>query len=350
MHHALEAVVDETGRVTLAGPLPPLAGPRRALVVILDGEPAAPPTGTHTVVSDGRTPTAPRYRIDRPLGAGGMGETFVGTDLATGAAVCIKRLRPGVRDEVLAQEWRSLARVDSRYVVRFLDRYDAGGSLHLVMEFVPGPTLADLLKAGLHAGEVGWLGLALMRGVLALHAADVIHCDLKPQNVLIDQHEGPAPPGEPGWVPKIIDFGLAILDRYDAEGCETRRGGMAGTPAYMAPEQVKARMLSPACHVYAVGVILYEAVTGRRAFTGEPLMIMFEKSQQTDGLRVESLPPGVPAALAGLILRCTHPDPDARPTAREAVELLEGGLGVVPNPVLPRTEQTPAYFRPPSAG
>ncbi len=344
MHHTLEAIVDETGRVTLAEPVPPLTGSRRALLIILDNEPAT----LSTVASGGRGAES-QYRIDRALGSGGMGEAFVGTNLATGGAVCIKRLRPGVRDEVLTQEWRSLSRVDSRYVVRYLDRYVSGDLLHLVMEFVAGPTLADLLKAGLHSGEIGWLGLSLMRGVLALHQADVIHCDLKPQNVLIDQ-KGPAQPGEPGWVPKIIDFGLAILDRHDAEGVQTRQGGVAGTPAYMAPEQVTARMLSPACDVYAVGVILYEALTGSRAFTGEPLSIMFDKARQTDGLRVESLPPGVPAAVAGLVLRCTRPDPEVRPTADEAVEFLEQCLGVAPNPALPRTELTPTSFRPSSAG
>src|SRR5262249_13447216 len=125
-----------------------------------------------------------RYRIDRPLGEGGMGQAFVGTDLQTGRTVCVKRLRPGVRGELIVQEWRSLSRVDSRYVVRFLDHYEHGGSLHLVMEYVDGPPLAERLRAGLSANEVAWLGLGLMRGIQAFHQLSVIHCDLKPQNVL----------------------------------------------------------------------------------------------------------------------------------------------------------------------
>jgi serine/threonine-protein kinase len=204
------------------------------------------------------------------------------------------------------------------------------------MEYVDGPTLVDRLAVGLQSPEIGWLGLALMRGLQAFHQLDVIHCDLKPQNILIQQ-DTLVSPGEPGWTPKIIDFGLAVLDRHDAEGVFTAEGRIAGTPAYMAPEQVGGLLLSPACDVYAVGLIVHEALTGHRAFTGDAHSIMKAKMTQTDGLRVDRLPCDFPPAIAELVERCTHPDPGRRPTAPESVDWLERCLASAPNQSLEQT-------------
>ncbi|MBS0265542.1 MAG: serine/threonine protein kinase [Planctomycetes bacterium] len=322
MNQVIEALIDETGRIFLTEPVQTTVK-RRALVIVLDDETLVGPYQGKTFV-----PNAPpresnsRYRIERPLAAGGMGQAFVGTDDQTGRKVCIKRLRPDTQSEILVQEWRSLSRVDSRYVVRFLDQYEQDGSLHLVMDYVEGPTLADRLEAGLPPTEVGWLALALMRGLQSFHQLDVIHCDLKPQNVLIEQETFDSP-GEPGWVPKIIDFGLAVLDRHDADGQLTAVGRVAGTPVYMAPEQVNGWMLSPACDVYSVGLILYEALTGQRAFTGPAHSIMQAKREQRAGLRVGRLPAGAPFAIDDFVELCSHPDPARRPTSAEAVRWLE---------------------------
>jgi serine/threonine protein kinase len=321
MHQVLEALVDEAGRVYLSEPVR-LTERRRALVIVFDEESSLGQIQTGNLHAGVSIVGAARYRIDRPLGQGGMGQTFVGTDIHSGQTVCIKRLRPGMRGALIVQEWHSLSRVDSRFVVRFLDRYEHRGSLHLVMEYVEGPTLADRLQTALSADEVTWLALALMRGVEAFHQHEVIHCDLKPQNVLIEQ-ETLARQGAPAWTPKIIDFGLAVLDMQDADGNITAEGRMAGTPAYMAPEQVRGWMLSPACDVYAVGLILWEALTGRRAFTGDSHSIMAAKLNQTAGLRVEKTPPGVPVEVGELVARCTHPDPSGRPSASEAAELFQ---------------------------
>jgi serine/threonine-protein kinase len=327
MHQVLEALIDENGRVFLAEPAL-FAGTRRALVIVLD-DGTAPPI-TRTPVPCQQSEGVTRYRIERPLGEGGMGQAFVATDLQTGRTVCVKRLRPGLREELIVQEWRSLSRVDSRYVVRFLDRYDHGGTLHIVMEYVDGPTLADRLRSGLSANEIAWLGLGLMRGVQAFHQLDVIHCDLKPQNVLL-QEETLFRPGEPGWTPKIIDFGLAVLDRHDADGCATAEGRIAGTPAYMAPEQVNGWVLSPACDVYAVGLILWEVLAGRRAFTGDTYAIRAAKVAQTAGLRLEGVAVTVPPDVVELVARCTHPHPSHRPSAAAAAAVLEQWVASAPN-------------------
>lgn len=329
MHQVIEALVDKTGRVFLSQPVE-FSEIRRALVIVLDNSPPLDPYRTKSFESGISSIEAEcRYRIEKPIAAGGMGQAFLGTDLQTGRIVCIKRLRPDLRGDILIHEWRSLSRVDSRYVVRFLDRYEHDRSLHLVMEYVDGPTLADRLEVGLPPTEIGWLALSLMRGVQAFHQLDVIHCDLKPQNILIQQ-ESMVSMEEPGWVPKIIDFGLAVLDRQDVEGNETALGRVAGTPAYMAPEQIKGWMLSPACDIYAVGLILYETLTGQRAFAGDSYSIMAAKVAQSKGLHLNQLPPSIPAAIAELVERCTHPHPAQRPTALEAVGWLERCLKFTP--------------------
>lgn len=331
MHQVLEALIDETGRVFLAEALRP-GGKRRALVIVLDDATVADPPPAKNPDPEAKPPDLHRrYRIERPLAAGGMGEAFVGTDLQTARPVCIKRLRPGVRREILVQEWRSLSRVDSRFVVRLMDWYEHDGSPYLVMEYVDGPTLADKLAAGLGPGEIGWLALGLLRGLAAIHGQNVIHCDLTPRNVLI-QDVTVASPGEPGWEPKLIDFGLAVLDDFDAAGLETAYQRFAGTPAFMSPEQIDGLKLSPATDIYAAGLILHEALTRRRAFAADGRSMRKAKMSQKHGLRVKRLPPGVPEAIAELVERCTHPDPSRRPAASEAVALLERCQSSAPEP------------------
>src|SRR4051812_43567803 len=119
----LEALVDEAGRVFLHEPAR-FARPRRALLIVLDDEMTPAPNRIPAFIPGLQHEGARRYRIDQPLGAGGMGQTFLGTDTHTGRTVCIKRLRAGFRNEIIVQEWRSLSRVDSPYVVRFLDWYE----------------------------------------------------------------------------------------------------------------------------------------------------------------------------------------------------------------------------------
>lgn len=312
MHKVIEAMIDETGRVLLSEPFHSEQR-QRALVIVLDDDTIANSANPNNAVS--------RYELGTQLGAGGMGEAFVGKDRQSGQKVCIKRLRPGLGYHLLDQEWRSLARVESKYVVRYLDQFRQNESLHIVMEYIDGPTLSKRIWPGLTGPEIVWLGLTLMQGVSAFHEANIIHCDLKPENILICD-ETMISANEPSWIPKIIDFGLAVLDRRDADGVETGAGRVAGTPAYMAPEQVNGWMLSAACDVYAVGVILYEALSGRRAFEGDTYSILRSKLQLETGLQLDRLPPGLPLDIADLVERCTNPNPTERPTSLEASHLL----------------------------
>lgn len=380
MHRTVEAMVDENGRVFLLEPLPP-AGRRRALLIVLDeasplgtlppsagasaapapppfptfdrsawsdpgrtdpsavaGETALPPPATtvapQLTVDPPPTPypgspppaTAGRYRLVRPLGRGGMGETFLAVDQRTGRQVCVKRMLCGHKPQLLAHEWKSLARAASPYVVRYLDQAEVDGLVFLVMEYIDGATLAERWTTGEGgAADLVWLGMCLFSGLADVHRHGVIHCDLKPQNILIE-HRTFYDGGDPGWIPKIADFGLAVLDRRDVDGRATAEGRIAGTPAYMAPEQARGWMLSPACDVYAAGLILWECGSGRRAFDGDVHTIMLEKLARTEPFRLEPGRFTAPPALLEMIERCTHPTPASRPTAHEAAEAFAGVL------------------------
>lgn len=317
---------------------------RRVFVVVLDEAPAtaaptvmrpsAPATADLTVSApaadanripawSGAAPeSALRYRLDRVLAEGGMGQTFSGTDLVTGNTVCVKRLLSGIRPAHLEHEWRALARVRTPYAVRYLDHFYDDGVPYLVMEYIDGCTLRERFDDPLSLVECVWLGVALASAAEAFHEVGVVHCDLKPTNVLIEQR--PALPGAPVlWVPRVIDFGIAILDQIDAHGDNTGLGNMAGTPQYMAPEQALAAMRTPACDVYAIGQIVWEALSGRLAFDGHGVQVMFAKREQVQGLRAECPRFVVPSELEELIERATHPVPEKRFNATVFRGLLE---------------------------
>ncbi len=319
MPELLEGVIDEFGQITLVQTVH-TGCRRRVLVIVLDD--ASPGAADRSVAPSDTVFTDQRYILDKQLGSGGMGETFLGKDSLTNQSVCIKRLRPHFRRATIIQEWQSLSRIQCPNVVRYFDHFDRGGQFHLVMEYIDGPTLAQKMQSQLSVPECLWLGLNLMWGLKAFHALDVIHCDLKPENILIHPTTMLDEPGQ-AWVPVIIDFGLAVLDQHDDEGVLTAEGRVAGTPMYMAPEQVQGWMLTTACDIYAVGLILWEAICGRRPFNGDVYGAMAAKVRQTDGLRLESPPKNLPAAVTELVTRCTHPNPSHRPSADEAAKILE---------------------------
>lgn len=318
MPDCIEARTDHTGALALPSGVE-LPGNRRVLVVVLDEAPGtAAPTVTRPTADPKRTADwsgaatgAMRYRLDRELADGGMGQTFVGTDLVTGGAVCVKRLRPGVSAEHFEQEWRALARVNTPFAVKYLDRYEHGGVPYLVMEYIHGRTLRARFADPLSLTECVWLGVALASAAEAFHDVGVVHCDLKPTNVLIESALSPLG-ALVSWVPRVIDFGIAILDHVDAHGDETGHGNMAGTPEYMAPEQALAAKRTPACDVYAIGQIVWEALSGRSAFPGRGMEVLLAKREQTRGLRAECPRFVVPHELEELIERATHPAPEKR--------------------------------------
>lgn len=211
-----------------------------------------------------------RYRVERFLGAGGMSEVYLATDLELERQVALKIPHVGSSPELLqrmAREAYAMARVSHPHVCRVLDYCDEGDLRFITMDYIDGITLADALAEGRQYtnSEAAGLVATIARAVQAAHSAGVIHRDLKPSNIMLSN----------GDMPMVMDFGLARSLHRDDPGL-THTGALLGSPAYMAPEQVTAKFgpVGPPTDVYALGVILYQVLAGRKPFLGTSYEIM----------------------------------------------------------------------------
>jgi eukaryotic-like serine/threonine-protein kinase len=248
------------------------------------------------------------YRIERTLGAGGMGVVYAARDVRLGRDVAIKvhaavAGEPG--GERLLREAAALARLVHPNVVTVYQVGTWAGHPYVVMELVPGGTARDWLKAAPRTvAEIVELHVAAARGLAAAHAAGLVHRDFKPDNVLV---------GDDGRV-RVADFGLARgFDDEDAPGAAatppaagvTATGAVMGTPGYMAPEQRERRKVGPAADQYAFGVTLWEALCGTRPTSGQ------------------QPPPEIPRPIARVLTRALAADPQARhPTMAALIDEL----------------------------
>jgi serine/threonine-protein kinase len=211
-----------------------------------------------------------RYRLGRPLGTGGMGVVYEATDRDLGRRVAVKLLREDVvlqegASERFRREARVLAAFSHPNVVTIHDfGVSVAGRAFLVMEFLEGPTLRGVLRqegslATARALEI--LG-GIAAAVEAAHRRHIVHRDLKPENVILAH-------GEEGEVPKVLDFGLArLLQEGNVSQFDTATRGVAGTPRYMAPEQMTGGSVDPSWDRWALAVIAYEILTGEYPFDG----------------------------------------------------------------------------------
>ncbi|HXM76862.1 MAG TPA: serine/threonine-protein kinase, partial [Thermoanaerobaculia bacterium] len=261
---------------------------------------------------------AERYRIIGLIGRGGMGEVYRADDLKLGQPVALKFLperlaaEPSFLDRFYA-EVRHARGVSHPNVCRVYDVGEIDGRHFLSMEYVDGEDLASLLRRiGRLGGERAVeIAREIVAGLAAAHDKGVLHRDLKPGNVMIDGR-GRA---------KITDFGLAV-------GVEDDRGGgeVSGTPAYMAPEQLAGRGSSVQSDLYALGLVLYELFTGRKAFEAATLAEWRHKHSQEPPTAPSTVTPGLDASVERVILRCLEKEPGRRPRSAAAVAAaLPGG-------------------------
>jgi serine/threonine protein kinase len=252
-----------------------------------------------------------RYVLDSRIGVGGMGVVYRARDETLGRTVAVKLFRESAADAArTTSETRLLAALNHSALVTLFDaRIAEGQPNYLVMEYVDGPTLRERLSEGpLDAHEVAMMGGDLAEALHVVHSAGVVHRDIKPSNVLLRRSHVP---GE-HYRAKLADFGIAYL--IDSTRLTTP-GTLIGTAAYLSPEQVRGAEPAPASDIYALGLVLSEALTGQRAFP--------QTGTHEAALARLSHDPEIPGSFGygwkSLLTAMTAREPEERPTALEVV-------------------------------
>ncbi len=278
-----------------------------------------------------------RYRVGERIARGGMATVYEGTDIRLDREVAIKVMPHALsEDEDFAQrfvrEARASARLSHPNVVAVYDQGDDDATLFLVMEYVPGQTLRDLIRN--EAPLAPERALRVMDDILLAltdaHDAHIVHRDIKPENVLI------SPEGRV----KVADFGLARAISSTSTATATS-GVLMGTVSYMAPELVTEGRSDARTDVYAAGVVLYELLTGTKPYEGEaPVQVAYKHVHQDMPVPSASVP-GISPYLDALVARATARDPNTRPTdARVLLRMLRRVQHAIENGVVDDAELT----------
>jgi len=269
--------------------------------------------------------TVGRYEIVRELGKGAMGVVYLARDPRVDRLVAIKMLQPagGMTPDQLHElqhrflnEAKAAGRLDHPNVVSVLDADEApgDGSAYLVMTYVEGRELRDLLAEKLSHERLLAILADIAAGLDHAHARGVIHRDVKPANVLVETASGRA---------MLTDFGVARL----GDSTVTQAGQLLGSPAYMAPEQIRGVGVTSATDIYALGVLAYEAFSGQRPFRGEDLVSTTHAILNEQPEALSKLVTGLPPNADAVLLQALSKDPAGRPgTATEFVAALTSAV------------------------
>lgn len=252
--------------------------------------------------------TIGRYRVDAELGRGGMGVVYRATQTTLDRTVAIKMLSPqfaGSSEHLsrFRREAEVLARLQHENIVHIYDVEEVAGSFCIVMEYVAGPSLGQLLAQSptLPPATVRDIGARLASGLEAAHRKGVVHRDLKPDNILFT----------PDGRPRITDFGIARIAGGSAMD-RTRTGVLMGTPYYMSPEQAGGGEITGASDLYSLGVLLYQMLSGRVPFDGADPISLAIKHMQEPVPELATTMPGLPGDLVRIVSCALEKEPHRR--------------------------------------
>ena len=251
---------------------------------------------------------ADRYRLEELLGRGGMAEVYAAIDERLRRPVAVKLLRPELAADPTVRgrfeaEARAAARLSHPNVVAVFDTGEDEGTPYIVMERLPGDTLADRLPNRLDTGFVMNVAGDVLGALGAAHAAGIVHRDVKPANILMNV-DGCA---------KVADFGIAKSIEADEDHVDlTRTEILIGTPAYLAPERIDGHTATPASDLYSLGVVLYEALSGSRAFTGSTPMAVATAVKIAEPTPLSELCPDLPPRVLAAVTQAMATEPAER--------------------------------------
>jgi serine/threonine protein kinase len=286
---------------------------------------------------------ADRFALENELGSGGMARVFLGRDEVLDRPVAVKLLDPihGGTDigDRFEREGRTAARLAHPNIVQVYDageaEFDGKETSYIVMEYIPGGDLKGLIdeRGRLPGSELARLGDEICAGLAHAHERGVIHRDIKPHNILLDEN-GHA---------KVTDFGIArALDSTQA----TRTGLFLGTALYSSPEQLQGQKVTPKSDIYSLGTTLYQAAAGEPPFAGQTPIEIASQHISKSPAPPRSRGAEVSGDLEALILSCLAKDPDDRPTAEEVRSRLDAEIRAAgatqAQPAVPLTTPTRA--------
>jgi serine/threonine protein kinase len=246
-----------------------------------------------------------RYEILGEAGHGSMGNVYKARDRETGETVALKLLKPEIAsDHAMMERFKNellfARKITHKNVCRMHEFNRVGGIAYSSMEFVEGESLRSVLSrfGGLPQKKAVDLALQICSGLKEAHAQGIVHRDLKPENIMVDAH---------GNV-KIMDFGIA----RSMEAMTRMTGSLAGTPQYMAPEQVAGKPVDYRTDIYSLGLILYEMFTGTPAFQADNPVAVALKHMQEEAVPPHQIDPAIPAYIERTILKCLLKEPANR--------------------------------------
>jgi eukaryotic-like serine/threonine-protein kinase len=269
-----------------------------------------------------------RYRVLSRLGAGGMADVYCAEDTHLGRQVALKVLyRRFAQDDEFVERFKreaqSAAGLTHPNVVNVFDRGEHDGTYYIAMEYLPGHTLKEVIgeRGVLDQESVIDIGIQILRAASFAHRRGVVHRDLKPHNVMLDD-SGNA---------KVTDFGIARAGASEM----TEAGSIMGTAQYLSPEQAQGQPTTPQSDLYSVGIMLYELLTGRLPFDGESAVAIAVQHLNDPPPPISSLRPDVAPELEAAVMRALAKDPAARwADADEFIRALEGArAGVATRPL-----------------
>ena len=255
-----------------------------------------------------------RYELQELIGGGGMADVYKARDILLDRTVAVKILHEQFkRDTEFIQKFhreaQAAAKLSHPNIVNIYDVGVMGDDHYIVMEYVPGSTLKDRIKQEGHLSVEDALRVAkdIASALAHAHANNLVHCDIKPHNILM----------MPDGSAKVADFGIA---RAVTESTMTYTGNVVGSVHYFSPEQAKGTMITPRSDVYALGVVLYEMLTGQLPFTGETPVSIAMKHLQEQPRSVRQLDESIPPVVEAIVARAMQKDANMRPSSSELVQ------------------------------